>query len=225
MQAVILAAGEGTRMRPLTLTTPKPLITVAGMPILEHVVRALPDEVDEIIVVVKYLQEQIRAYCGDNFCGKRVVYVEQGEKKGTAAALEYARPRLGERFMITFADDLLAKKDLEELLTHEYSWLVAHSDTPERFGVVSLNQDGTLRTIIEKPEHPETNLISTGVGVVTQKIFEYAPSNHGEETGIPGMITALAKTTPVHVVKASFWQPVGYPEHIAEAERALEAFI
>jgi glucose-1-phosphate thymidylyltransferase len=102
--------------------------------------------------------------------------------------------------------------------------MVTKSDTPERFGVVSLNSDGTLRTIVEKPEHPETNLISTGVCVVTQNIFEYAPSEHSGEQGIPGMITALAKDAPVYVVKASFWQPIGYPEQIATAEAALTSF-
>lgn len=208
-------------MRPLTLERPKPLIEVAGMPILEHVVRALPQEVDQIILVVKYMQEKIRKYCGDNFFGKKITYVEQGEHKGTAAALTYAKPFLKDRFLVTFADDILAKQDLEELTKHEYAWLVTESDTPERFGVVSLNPDGTLRTIIEKPEHPETNLISTGVAVLTQKIFDYTPSKDKGELGIPGMITALAKDFPVAVVKASFWQPVGYIEHIAVAETAL----
>jgi len=222
MQAVILAAGEGTRMRPLTLTCPKPLIKVAGMPILEHVVRALPDEVDEIILVVKYLQEQIRTYCGDTFLGKRVVYVEQGEdKKGTAGALSYARPYIKGRFMVTFADDLLAKKDLEKLIMHENALLVSRSDTPERFGVVSLNPDGTIKSIVEKPERPESNLINTGVTVLTEKIFDYQPEIKKGEEFMTGMTTGLAQDYPVAVVEASFWQPVGYPEHIAQAEAAL----
>ena len=221
MQAVILAAGEGVRMRPLTLTRPKPLIEVAGIAILEHVVRALPDEVDEIIIVVGYLQEQIRAYCGDTFCGKRVTYVEQGQNKGTGAALMYAKPYLKDRFLVAFADDLLAKKDLEELIKHECALLVSESATPELFGVVSLNPDGTLKGIQEKPEHPESNLINTGVTVLTKKIFDYAPEEKNGELFMTGMTTGLAQDYPVAVVRASFWQPVGYPEHVAEAEAAL----
>lgn len=221
MQAVILAAGEGTRMRPLTLEHPKPLIEVAGIPILEHIMHALPDEVDEVILVVKYMQEQIRAYCGDTFLGRRIQYVEQGNLKGTANALSYARPYLSGRFLVTFADDLLAKKDLEELITHEHAILVTEHEKPERFGVVSLNPDNTLRTITEKPEYPETNLISTGVVVLTQKIFDYDPDGKNGELFLTGMLAGFAAEYPVTVVTASFWQPVGYPEDIKIAEAAL----
>lgn len=224
MQAVILAAGEGTRMRPLTLSRPKPLIEVGGMPILEHVVRALPDEVDEIILVVRYMQDQIREYCGATFCGKRVTYVEQGLEKGTAAALQYARPYIKGRFLMTFADDLLSKSDLEKLITHPYALLVSESDTPERFGVISLNPDGTLFGITEKPAHPETTMINTGVAVLDKKIFEYEPDIQNSEQYATGLITGFAQDTPVVVVKATFWQPVGYPEHIPIAETLLSSF-
>ena len=212
-------------MRPLTLERPKPLVIVGGMPILEHVVRALPDEVDKIILVVKYMQKMIRDYCGDTFLGKKVIYVEQGEQKGTAAALVYAKPYIKGRFLITFADDLLAKVDLEELITHQYALLVTEQEKPERFGVVSLNQDGTLRTITEKPEHPETNLISTGVAVLTQKIFDYTPDEKSGELFLTGMLTGLAADVPVHIVRASLWQPIGYPEHIPTAEALLASFM
>jgi bifunctional UDP-N-acetylglucosamine pyrophosphorylase/glucosamine-1-phosphate N-acetyltransferase len=225
MQAVILAAGEGVRMRPLTYERPKPLVMVAGMPILEHVVRALPDAVDEIVLVVKYRSDQIRAVCGETFLGKRIRYVEQGEQKGTAAALRYARPLLQNNFLVTFADDLLSKADLEQLIGHEYALLVCEHEQPERFGVVTLNKDGTLSTIIEKPEHPETNLISTGVAVLTQKIFEYEPEGKNGELFLTGMINGLAKDYPVVTVKASVWQPIGYPEHIPIAEKLLSEIV
>ena len=94
MQCVILAAGKGTRMRPLTEHTPKPLIKVCGKPILQHIVEALPAEIDELILVVGYLEEQIRTFCGAEFCGRKVKYVTQGNSAGgTGDALRCAAPR------------------------------------------------------------------------------------------------------------------------------------
>jgi bifunctional UDP-N-acetylglucosamine pyrophosphorylase/glucosamine-1-phosphate N-acetyltransferase len=224
MQAVILAAGEGTRMRPLTLTKPKPLIEIGGMPILEYVVRALPEEIDEIILVVRYLEEQIREFCGGEFLGRRIIYVTQGPEKGTAAALRCARPYITGRFLLTFADDLLLKGDIAQLLRYPYALLVSESDTPERFGVISLNPDGTLFSIVEKPERPETNLINTGVAVLDKKIFDYEPDVKNGEHYLTGMLSGLAQDHAVEIVKAGFWQPVGYPEHIPLAEAALSVF-
>jgi dTDP-glucose pyrophosphorylase len=169
-------------------------------------------------------QEKIRAYCTDTFLGRKVTYVEQGPEKGTGAALRYAEPFIKDRFMVTFADDLLAKKDLEALTTYDYALLVSENEMPERFGVISLNPDGTLFTITEKPERPQTNLINTGVAMLDKKIFNYEPSLHNSELYATDMITGLAQEYPVYIVKTSFWQPVGYPEHIVQAETVLREF-
>jgi NDP-sugar pyrophosphorylase family protein len=77
MQCVILAAGKGTRLRPLTDDIPKPLVLVAGKSLLEHIVAALPSAVDELIIVHGYLGEQIKAHCGEFYFGRKVTYVEQ----------------------------------------------------------------------------------------------------------------------------------------------------
>jgi NDP-sugar pyrophosphorylase family protein len=87
MQCVILAAGKGTRLRPLTDTIPKPLVKVAGRPLLDHIVEALPSSVNELIIVTGYLEEQIHTHCGKSFHGRKVTYVHQEEQKGTAHAL------------------------------------------------------------------------------------------------------------------------------------------
>src|SRR3989344_5163908 len=108
MKAVILAAGEGVRMRPLTLTQPKPMLKVRGQPLLEHIIRTLPVVVDELVIVVGYLQEQIRGYFGDHFGRFRITYVEQKKQFGTYSALESCREFLadGEYFLMLYADDL-----------------------------------------------------------------------------------------------------------------------
>ena len=86
MKAVILAAGEGVRMRPLTLERPKPLLEVLGKPLIAYTFEALPDVVDEVIVIVKYKEEMVRAFLGSSFLGKKVTYVVQNELNGTAGA-------------------------------------------------------------------------------------------------------------------------------------------
>ncbi len=110
MRCIILAAGEGVRMRPLTLATPKPMIKVCGRPLLEHIIDALPAEVDELILVVGYLREQIRDYFGDSFKRFKINYIVQENKLGTYNALKLCEHllRLEERFLLIYADDLHA---------------------------------------------------------------------------------------------------------------------
>ena len=163
MQCVILAAGKGTRMRPLTEHVPKPLIKVCGKPLLQHIAEALPSEIDEIILVVNYLEDQIRAYCGEEFCGRRVKYVTQANPAGgTGDALRCAEPLLRGRFLFMYADDIHGAKTLKDVVSYPYAMLAAHSEEPQHFGVLELNDDGTLKSIHEKPEVPPSNLINIG---------------------------------------------------------------
>lgn len=223
MQAVILAAGEGKRMRPLTLERPKPLILVAGRPILEHVIDALPREVDEIILVVGYKGEMIKKHFGDLYKSRRIKYVFQWMAAGTAHALSIAEPFLrDERFFLLNADDLHGKKAFEKALTYPLALLAATHDDPSKFGVIELCADGTLASIIEKPEAPPTNLISTGAMIIDKRIFDYEAVRH--ENGEYYMTYPLglfAKEHPITVVEQDFWVPVGCPEDIAIAEEKL----
>src|SRR3989344_5790276 len=115
MRAVILAAGEGLRMRPLTETKPKPMVEILGKPLLHHIFNALPDEVSEVILVTGYLEDKIKEYFGENFSGKKIKYVHQPKKLGTAQALWLARSLLAaERFLMLYADDLQSKADIQK---------------------------------------------------------------------------------------------------------------
>ncbi len=223
MQCVIICAGKGTRMRPLTDTVPKPLILVCGKPILQHIVEALPSEITELILVVGYKKEQIEDFCGAEYCGKKVTYVTQGNfAGGTGDALLCTKGLVTGKFMFMFADDIHGKEALATLVTNEHAILSTHSDTPERFGVFVLNEDGTLKEIIEKPEVPPSNLISTGVFVAYPSIFEYPlhPSPSGELYATD-LISQYTKDFPMQVIEQTEWLPIGYPEHIAQAEAML----
>jgi len=175
MQCVILAAGKGTRLRPLTDNTPKPLVRVSGKALIDRIVESLPSSVDELIIVTGYLEDQIRSHCGKEFYGRKVTYVHQEEQKGTAHALWQCKELLhGKgRFLFMFADDLHGAEDIARATSFTRSMLTLTTDNPEKFGIVVRHPDGTLAEMIEKPEHPPSNLASTGVMVLDENIFKF----------------------------------------------------
>ena len=116
MKAVILAAGEGTRLRPLTLETPHPLIQVAGKCIIERILESLPSSIDEVVLVVEYLKEKIESHLGDHFQSLKITYVPQGKMRGTYGALCSAKELLNERFLVLNGDDLHSKEELEQFI-------------------------------------------------------------------------------------------------------------
>lgn len=223
MQAVILAAGKGVRMQPLTLTRPKPLIEVAGKPLIEHVIDALPFEIDEVIVIVGYKGDMIRERLGDSYGGRKITYVYQWMPAGTAHALSIARPFLKGRFLLLNADDIHAPEALVEALRYPLALIVSPHTEPKKFGVVTKREDGTLAEIIEKPENPASNLVSTGGMVLDERVFNYeAPRHSNGEYYITDPFGALAKDVPMHVVEQELWIPVGCPEDIPKAEEILK---
>lgn len=225
MKAVIFAAGEGKRMRPLTESIPKPMLTVLGKPLIQYTFEALPDVVDEVIVVVGYKQEQVRAFLGTEFLGKRVSYVVQETMGGTGAALLLARDALGTgAFIATYADDIYLKSDVELLLAHQYGLLVTEVEDPRPFGVVELAPDARVTSFEEKPEHPKSNLVSIGMILVDEKVFAYDAPVHPRtgERYIVDMVMGLARDHAVYGVTATRWLQIGYPEDLTKAEAVLK---
>jgi bifunctional UDP-N-acetylglucosamine pyrophosphorylase/glucosamine-1-phosphate N-acetyltransferase len=210
-------------MRPLTDTIPKPLIPVCGKPILQHIVESLPTVIDELVLVVGYKKEQIEAFCGEEFLGKKVTYLTQDNfAGGTGDALMRAKDSVTGKFLFMFADDIHGKEALAEIVAREDAILGAHSETPEHFGVFVLNDDRTLKAIIEKPENPPSNIINTGAFVASTDIFKYVvPVSSSGENYATDMLTEYAKEHVMHVVMQSQWIPIGYPENIAQAEAII----
>lgn len=222
MQCVILAAGKGTRLRPLTENTPKPLVEVGGKTLLDHIVEAIPSAVNELIIVTGYLGDQIKDHCGNEFHGRKVTYIHQEEQKGTGHALWLTKDLIKDRFLYLFADDIHGKDDIVRATSYTRSMLTLATSTPERFGIVVRNPDGTLAEFIEKPEHPPSNLASTGVFVLDKHIFEFAPTTLTKgEYYHTDMIREYAKKYPIAVVEQNLWIPIGYPEDVERAEKIL----
>jgi bifunctional UDP-N-acetylglucosamine pyrophosphorylase/glucosamine-1-phosphate N-acetyltransferase len=223
MQCVILAAGKGTRLRPLTDNCPKPLVKVGGMTLLDHIVSALPSSVDELIIVTGYLGEMIREYCGSEFHGRPVSYVTQEVQDGTAKALWLCKDLIKGRFLFLFADDIHGKDDLARATSYTRSLLVASVANPEKFGIVVRNPDGTLGLMIEKPEHAPSNCASTGAMVLDEHIFEFEPQTPvKEEFYLTEVIERYAQKYPIAVVEQSMWIPIATPQDVENANRRFE---
>jgi bifunctional UDP-N-acetylglucosamine pyrophosphorylase/glucosamine-1-phosphate N-acetyltransferase len=222
MQCIILAAGKGTRMRPLTETLPKPLVKVADKTLLDHIVEALPSSVDELIIVTGYLGHMIEEYCGTEFHGRKVTYVTQEEQNGTAKALWLCKDLIRGRFLFLFADDIHGASDLARATSYVRSLLVASVPNPEKFGIVVRNPDGTLGMMIEKPEHAPSNCASTGAMVLDAHIFEFEPQMPVKgEYYLTEVIERYAQKYPVAVVEQNNWTPIATVEDVEKASKLL----
>jgi len=218
---VILAAGLGTRLRPHTLTTPKPLLLVRGRPILDWILGALPPSVDRIVVVVHYLAEQVETYLRSQPWFSRFATVFQESPRGTGDALRQCRPRLtSDHFLVLNGDDLFGARDLKALAEKPAGVLVHAVDEPRKFGIAFLKPDGTLEKLVEKPDLDGRRLANTGAYVFPREVFdiELRLSPRGEYE-ITDYVTTLARQRPFHVVQAEFWFPIGTEEAWKRAEQ------
>jgi bifunctional UDP-N-acetylglucosamine pyrophosphorylase/glucosamine-1-phosphate N-acetyltransferase len=221
MDAIILAAGLGTRLRPHTLHTPKPLLPVQGRPILDWALGALPPEVDRVIVVVHYLAEQIEQYLQGQSRFRQFAVVPQGDPRGTGDALRKCQEQIrSERFFVLNGDDLYGAADLAALAACPAGLLVHSVDEPQRFGIAFLKQDGTLEKLVEKPKLTGRQLANTGAYLFPRAVFEIeiGLSARGEYE-ITDYVSQLAVRQPVHVVEATFWFPIGTEEAWQQAQQ------
>jgi NDP-sugar pyrophosphorylase family protein len=203
MKAVILAAGRGSRMRPLTDKIPKPLVKISGRSFLEHIVESLIDFVDEIIVVVGYRGDQIIDFLNKKYYGMSFKFERQETLNGTGPALLLAKKYFSdhERFFIVYGDELLTKQDVEHCLVHEFSWLCRHFDYPQNSAVITLDKAGRISSITEKPKMPTSNLVAGGLILASSDIFNYQiVVCHAKEIYLTDMMSEFIHTNDVYLI-------------------------
>lgn len=228
IQAVILAAGKGKRMLPLTESRPKPLQEVLGKSLLEWKLETLPDEVSEVIIVVGHQGVQIRAHFGDVWKGKRIFYAEQEELNGTAGALIAAKDILGERFLVMMGDDLYSKADVTQLLALSWGVCVKEVHQKEMKGVMQVNDSGHFVGINEEMHFVEHGLVNTGLYMLRREILEIPPVPIGgssTEFGLPHTLAVIAQDTPVPLVVTNRWIQITTPEDLLHAESFVKTHL
>ncbi len=213
-------------MRPLTTDYPKPLLKIGNLTLLDHLVSKFPKEINELIIVIRYLGDKIMDHCGSRFYGKKVTYMRQSDNvKGTYAALKACQNLLipGEKFFVFYADDLIDNKCLKECLNYERAIVASKVKDASKFGVIQLRPDGSLLAILEKPKQPPTDLALTSAMLLDTNIFNYYPgtASNGEEY-LSIAIEKMAQEHPVSIVFTDKWIPIGLPEDLKKAESILE---
>lgn len=223
MKAVILAAGIGKRMRPLTNKIPKALIKIRGKYLIQYDLEAVSEFVDEIIIVIGYKGYMIRECFGDEFNKTLIKYVEQKGQLGTGHALMSAEEQIGENeFIVMNGDDIYSREDIGNLIKEKPSVLVQKVEDPRPFGVW-IEKNGFVSGFEEKSENPKSNLVNTGMYVLPPGIFQHLKTLEKtvrREYELNEAVNELAKEKPIRLVRiGGYWLPIGYPEHIKEAER------
>ncbi len=220
MQAVILVGGEGTRLRPLTSTVPKPVVPLVDRPFIAFMLEWLRAHgVDDVIMSCGFLATSVRNVLGDGSAyGIKLRFVEEPDPRGTAGALKYAERLLDERFLMLNGDVLtdidLTGQIAQHERTHARATLaLAPVADPSAYGLVRLNEDRSVKDFVEKPspDRIDTNLISAGAYVLEREILDLVPVDRNvsiEREVWPLLIDAGLYGFPAD----AYWLDIGTPE-------------
>lgn len=213
--AVVLAAGESRRTRPLTLHRPKPLIPLLGQPLLAHILDELVGMVERVTLVVGYRAADIQAHFGASYRGMELRYVQQQQVSGTASALMTVADHVDEPFFLLYGDNLISQVDLRGVCRERYSMAALPVDDPRAFGILEIVDDRVQRIIEKSPDAPPGSLANPGIYHFDTGVFpllqQIRPSPRGEYE-LTDLIALLAAEHAVHYSRcAGHWVPVGTP--------------
>ena len=235
MKAVVLAAGEGTRLQPLAEDKPKGMVEVDGKPILTHCFEQMAAlGADELVVVAGYMNEAIISHYGDKFDGMPITYTHQREQDGLAHALLTAEEHVNNDFMLILGDNIfdanledVVRRQREDradaaFLVEEVPW-----EEASRYGVCDTNHYGEITDVVEKPEDPPSNLVMTGFYTFTPAIFHAChlvqPSNRGEYELSEAIDLLIQSGRTIDAIRMDGWRvDVGCPEDRDKAEQLLQ---
>src|SRR5579863_5828693 len=225
MKAVVMAGGEGSRLRPLTIRRPKPMVPIAGKPVMEHILNLLKRHgITDVVVTVQYLASNIEDYFGNGSqLGMRITYSREDVPLGTAGSVKNAEDQLTEPFLV-ISGDALTDYNLTDIIQYHQekkslaTLMLAHVHNPLEYGVIITNESGHITQFLEKPSWGEvfSDTINTGIYVIDPKIFSYFEKNKPFDFSQELFPMMLKNGDPLYgYVANGYWCDVGnLPEYM-----------
>ena len=219
MKAVVLAAGQGTRIRPLSDSVPKPMLPVADRPLVAHTIDAAIDAgANEVVLVIGYEADTVRDYFGEEYRGVPVSYAVQTEQAGTADAVNAARDHIEGPFAVLNGDNLYDPAAIDQLFEQCPAVCAIEVADPRNYGVLSTD-DGSVTGIVEKPDDPPTNLANAGAYAFPAEAKQWleVPASERGEHEITDVLATVIDAFDVSPVTLERWLDVGRPWELLEA--------
>ncbi len=229
MDALILTAGKGTRLFPITKTIPKPLFPIAGKPLICHILDALNSKINRVILVIGYKAELVQKTISEMEYPFEIKWVVQKEQRGTGHAVKICRQYVtSSHFLMMYGDIFTAKKTINEilaldLLNDQFKGILSGVSVtnPEKYGYFEMKNNLVMK-IKEKDPHPTSNVINAGIMILPTTIFdildETPESSRGEIELTDGINRLIQQNTTfsLHQIR-DYWIDIGYPWNILEA--------
>jgi mannose-1-phosphate guanylyltransferase/phosphomannomutase len=227
MRAVVMAGGEGTRLRPLTSNQPKPMVSIVGKPCMEHILELLKQhDLDDVIVTVAFLPQAIRSYFGDGSAlGMNITYSVEESPLGTAGSVRLAADRLNDTFLV-ISGDALCDVDLTRLIEFHREKKASVTiglksvDNPLEFGIVVTDDDGKIERFLEKPSWGQvfSDTINTGIYVLEPEVLRHIPTDRPYDFSKELFPLLLEMGRPMYgFVLDGYWQDIGNLDQYRQA--------
>ncbi len=236
MKAVVMAGGEGSRLRPLTIRRPKPMVPIVGKPVMEHILNLLKRHgITEIVITVQYLASNIEDYFGNGSqFGMRITYSREDVPLGTAGSVKNAEEQLTEPFLV-ISGDALTDYNLKDIIEYHQekkalaTLTLAHVHNPLEYGVIITNEEGHITQFLEKPSWGEvfSDTINTGIYVLDPAIFAYFEKDKLFDFSQELFPMMLKKGDPIYgYIASGYWCDVGnLPEYMRANADVLQGHV
>ena len=231
MDAIILAAGKGTRLHPLTKNLPKPLFPVAGKPLLNHILDSLPEKISRVIIVIGYKGDEIRDHVTSNQYPFEIIWVIQEKQSGTGHAVHLCKPHIkSEYFFMMYGDIYVEKRIIQDIINfplhkkpHQGVIATSEVEFPEKYGCLEIN-NGLLVKIWEKHPDPPSRNINSGLMILPKDVFSFLEtqkmSNRGEIELTDSINKLIENNTTIACYDIlSYWTDTGYPWDLLTANK------